>query len=128
MGAQQSVYSRLDPKAREIRLVHIQPGLWDDPILCEIEIVSLNSSPCPVYQTLSYTWGDSQATKPILLEDCLIDVKANLWAALRRLRCADKTRVIWIDALCINQTNIQEKNLQVMLMGKIYSSCREVIM
>ncbi|KAL5312834.1 hypothetical protein ACEPPN_019260 [Leptodophora sp. 'Broadleaf-Isolate-01'] len=126
MGSQQSLYSRLDTTTREIRLLHIQPGNWDDPILCEMQIVSLESS--PVYQTLSYTWGDPQATKPILLEDCVVDIRTNLWAALRRLRCASKIRVIWIDALCINQHDVLERNQQVLLMGSIYSSCREVIM
>jgi hypothetical protein len=128
MGSQQSLYSRLDPASSEIRLVHIQPGAWDDPILCEMEVVSLDSSPSPIYETLSYAWGDSHVTGPILLEDCVVDVKANLWAALRRLRCASKARMIWIDAICINQNDIPERNQQVMLMGKIYSRCRGVMM
>lgn len=126
MGSQQSLYSRLDPTTHEIRFIHIQPGTWDDPILCELKTVSLDSK--PDYQTLSYAWGDPFPTKPILLEDVVLDVRANLWAALRRLRRAEKERVIWIDALCIHQEDYEERSQQVMLMGSIYSKCREVIM
>ena len=98
MGSQQSLYARLDPRIHQTRLVHIQPGVWDDPILCELETVSLDSS--PIYQTLSYFWGNPKVTKPILLEDCVFDVAINLYDALRRLRCTNSTRVIWIDAIC----------------------------
>ncbi|KIM94387.1 hypothetical protein OIDMADRAFT_136327 [Oidiodendron maius Zn] len=126
MGSQQSLYARLDPSSCQIRLVHIQPGVWDDPILCELETVSLNSS--PVYQTLSYFWGDPKDSKPILLEDCVFDVTSNLYDALRRLRRANSIRVIWIDAICINQMDNDEKSQQVMLMKSIYSKCKEVIM
>ena len=126
MGSQQSLYARLDPSSCQIRLVHIQPGVWDDPILCELETVSLDSS--PVYQTLSYFWGDPKDSKPILLEDCVFDVTSNLYDALRRLRRANSIRVIWIDAICINQMDNDEKAQQVMLMKSIYSKCREVIM
>jgi hypothetical protein len=111
MGSQQSLYSRLDPNPSKIRLVHNQPGAWDDPILCEIQAVSLDSSPSPIYETLSYTWGDSHVTGPILLGDCVVDVKANLWAALRRFRYASKARVIWIDTLSINQNDIPREKI-----------------
>lgn len=126
MGPQQSLYARLDQRSCQIRLVHIQPGVWDDPILCELETISLDSS--PVYQTLSYFWGDSKVTKPILLGDCVFDITDNLYNGLRRLRCANSTRVIWIDAICINQMDSNERAQQVMLMKGIYSKCREVIM
>ena len=117
MGSQQSLYARLDPSSCQIRLVHIQPGVWDDPILCELETVSLDSS--PVYQTLSYFWGDPKDSKPILLEDCVFDVTSNLYDALRRLRRTNSIRVIWIDAICINQMDNDEKAQQVMLMKSI---------
>jgi hypothetical protein len=126
MSSQQYRHEKLDSNARQIRLVHILPGAWDDPISCELHTASLDSS--STYQTLSYVWGNPKVTKPILLHGCDFEVTTNLHAALRRLRCATWTRVIWIDALCINQADRDERTHQVMLMGSIYKSCQEVIM
>jgi hypothetical protein len=105
-------------------VAHILPGAWDSPISCELSIASLNS--VPAYQTLSYVWGDPKVTNPILLHGHTFHVTINLYAALRRLR-SKKTRVIWIDSLCINQSDTDERNYQVVLMGKIYERCQEVL-
>lgn len=54
-------------------------------------------------------------------------VTKNLGAALQKLRLPDGARKIWIDALCINQDDVLERNEQVRLMGEIYSRCSRVI-
>ncbi|KAI2781067.1 HET-domain-containing protein [Daldinia loculata] len=79
------------------------------------------------YVALSYVWGDSTTTDTILVEGHKIGIAANLSAALRDIR--NKTRVlrIWIDALCIDQRNIPERNRQVALMGDIYSTAGNTI-
>ncbi|KAI1660845.1 HET-domain-containing protein [Daldinia decipiens] len=79
------------------------------------------------YVALSYVWGDSTTTDTILVDGYKIGIAANLSAALRDIR--NKTRIlrIWIDALCIDQRNIPERNRQVALMGDIYSTAGSTI-
>ncbi len=54
-------------------------------------------------------------------------VTINLKAALRALRQRKKVRVLWVDAVCINQADIPEKNVQVPLMSRLYSGADSVI-
>ena len=87
----------------------------------------------PEYKALSYTWdidstsSTGQDTKVITYSGHEMLVRENLFAALRRLRYSDRLRSLWIDAICINQTDIEEKNNQVALMGSMYASAKEVI-
>lgn len=63
----------------------------------------------------------------ILLGNECLDVAANLHAALRRLRLAEVTRWLWVDALCINQLDEDEKARQINIMGLIFSRAFRVI-
>src|SRR4051812_25210123 len=101
MSANPYVYTKLDKESRQIRLIHVLPGGWKSPISCELYVVSLDEA--PAYQILSYVWGDPKISERILLPGCGFRVTTNLYAALRRLRLSNETRIIWIDALCINQ-------------------------
>jgi hypothetical protein len=118
-------YTSLSSKNRQIRLVTLRPGTWSDEIRCNIEIVPFDGH--PPYEALSYVWGADQGQKGIWLDNCLFDVTKNLWLALRRLRDLYVSRVLWIDAICINQGDSSEKSHQVAFMGEIYSSCRNAI-
>jgi hypothetical protein len=81
----------------------------------------------PEYEALSYTWGDPKATELITLNGRVVDVTKNLKAALLALRKPDAERVMWIDALCINQRDIQEKNTQLPRMSAIYQRASRTI-
>jgi hypothetical protein len=76
------------------------------------------------YEALSYVWGSRFGTEPIRCDGKLLLVTPNCESALRHLRLKDKTRVLWIDAICIDQENgalsVKERNSQVALMGEIY--------
>lgn len=75
----------------------------------------LNDEDCK-YDALSYEWGDSTSTTfSIVVDGVEVSVRENLWWALWYLRQADKVRVMWIDALCIDQNNLKERNHQVCL-------------
>jgi len=65
--------------------------------------------------------------KTIYLNGVLIEVRENLWQALYHLRSSNTELVLWVDAICINQNNIPERNQQVTRMGTIYGSAKEVI-
>jgi hypothetical protein len=125
--------------SKDIRLVQILPGGAGDAINLSICTVTLKSS--PVYISLSYTWGDPQQTCPIICEGKDLHVTRNLQDALWQLRqshleLAERfpirrsglTRVFfWIDAICINQSDVDEKTDQVKLMWEIYSHAELVI-
>jgi hypothetical protein len=115
-----ALYDPLDD--HEIRLVTIQEGHFDDPIHCNISKVSLRDE--PAYEALSYTWGDLTSPGQIYLNGRPYQVTKNLVSAIRYLRLIAKPRVLWIDALCINQKDIPERNSQVMHMNGI---CREAL-
>jgi hypothetical protein len=79
------------------------------------------------YEALSYVWGDSEARRLIILDGKIFQVTENLFSALNHLRFEDRPRVLWIDAICIDQDSIKERNHQVASMGEIYGNCREVV-
>jgi hypothetical protein len=113
-------------KAQEIRVVLLPPGQWDDEIACRLINSSLES---PLeYEALSYVWAQEPGYRCIRLNGSMHQITTNLFLALRRLRKASEARYIWIDALCINQDNGEERNHQVALMGSIYKSCTRALL
>jgi hypothetical protein len=111
-----------------IRLIRLLPGTWTDPIRCEL---FERHSSTTRYQALSYVWGSQNVTRPILLNNKEFPVTFNLEGALRHLREHFKdgreAMVFWIDALCINQKDVEERTIQVQLMGSIYKNCQQVV-
>ncbi|KAH7347015.1 heterokaryon incompatibility protein-domain-containing protein, partial [Pyrenochaeta sp. MPI-SDFR-AT-0127] len=79
------------------------------------------------YRALSYTWGTTNDTLPISLNGHRFEVTRNLKRALQRLRAFDAGTPIWIDAICINQIDMDERMHQVQLMRYIYESPVEVV-
>ncbi|KAH0537545.1 hypothetical protein FGG08_005680 [Glutinoglossum americanum] len=118
-------YSRLNYLEREFRLVELLPGDGPDEVRCRLFTASLNNS--PVFEALSYAWGDPKDTRSIHVNDQNRAVTINLYSALLRIRGKSQSRVIWVDALCIDQTNVEEKSHQVGLMGDIYKTARETV-
>jgi hypothetical protein len=105
----------------EIRLVALQPGTKTDTILCEL-VYFVRDDPAQNqdYEALSYTWGSPDKLRTITLDGANCLVRENLWWALHHLRKEDRIRRLWIDALCINQADIIERNQQVSQMDRIY--------
>ena len=113
---------------RETRLISLKPGKWDDPICCHLDVVSLGEK--PEFEALSYTWGEKQATNVrsrMRLNGQDFAIALNLETALRHLRSEANARVLWVDAICINQGDIEERNEQVSMMRDIYSSSQRVL-
>lgn len=79
------------------------------------------------YDCLSYTWGTDSPKHVILLDDAALPVTWNLLQALNSLRQAQKTGLVWIDAICINQQDLDERGQQVQIMPEIYSGAQHVI-
>jgi len=117
-------YMPLDPSKTEIRLIQLHPRPANTATprdltpRCDLIHVSLDDK--PDYAALSYTWGDPRDTKVITVGLDSVPVTKNLYSALEHLRYDKTVRVIWIDALCINQADNEEKSWQVHLMREIY--------
>jgi Heterokaryon incompatibility protein (HET) len=80
----------------------------------------------PTYEALSYTWGDITVTNTISCNGLLLRVHSNAWHALIDLRQDNDSRMLWIDAICINQQDNAEKSVQIQLMRQIYSRANQV--
>lgn len=106
---------------RVIRLATIHPGSWVEDVRCELTVWWLDSPERPEYQTLSYVWGSASVTEEIFLNGIPWQVTVNLSCALRYLRHSSHAVVFWIDALCINQQDLEERSVQVPLIKDIYS-------
>ncbi|KAL8969391.1 MAG: hypothetical protein Q9183_002012 [Haloplaca sp. 2 TL-2023] len=127
------------PTARHIRLLRSFPKGATEPAGC-YQIVSVNLDDGPVYNALSYTWGDPFAhdsagglpwldhKSQLTFQDGeSITIGQNLSSALL---CFQERKLVgdfWIDAICIHQSDIQERNAQVGMMGDIYACAEKVI-
>ncbi|KAL9036236.1 MAG: hypothetical protein Q9180_004415 [Flavoplaca navasiana] len=119
------VYTPLDDDRHCVRLLIIKPGSSSVAIDCHLVQVPLGDRPS--YEALSYTWGSSEFTSSISLNGTDFQVTPNLGSALKRLRLDNEDRMMWIDAICIDQANIAEKNQQVQQMHRIYQSASRVV-
>lgn len=71
--------------------------------------------------------GDVKDTRRISADGKDLDVTANLEAALRHIRDPKRPSHIWADAICINQTDDEEKSRQVARMGDVYETARHTV-
>lgn len=123
-------YTNLNYKlGQEIRLCVLLPGDSDNPLQCEIIHVNLEDE--PYYEAVSYTWagedGDASLSRSIHCgSNRVIPITANCDTVLHQLRNCALRRRLWIDAVCINQANLNERSHQVGLMDRIYSKARSV--
>ena len=109
-----------------IRLLHLEPtNNPDSPIRATLQ--QPNLVPQSSYEALSYTWGEPIFTHHVDTPDGRLNITENLHAALRQLRQTETSRILWIDAICINQSDDIEKGQQVTLMGEIYKKASAVL-
>jgi hypothetical protein len=127
-----SHYSQtLSVERQDIRLLHVKPGAFDDPISAYFSIASLKEAEVREvdFRALSYCWGDPAEREDISLSPNQNEIEygtpfsigKSAAQAIRRLRLEKETLVIWIDAVCINQDDLEERAHQVTLMTQIYS-------
>ncbi|KAJ4985520.1 heterokaryon incompatibility protein [Stagonosporopsis vannaccii] len=116
------------------RVLHLEPGQAGSVIYFQLEsIVPSTNTSTQAYEAVSYTWGDANLQHEIFCRDnsagdpAPLRVTASCHAALQNLRFADRPRILWIDAICINQSNIDERNAQVKIMGRIFAGASQVV-
>ncbi|KAI8225327.1 Heterokaryon incompatibility protein 6, OR allele [Colletotrichum sp. SAR 10_96] len=78
------------------------------------------------YEALSYAWGSTDQSETITANGQILHVTKNLYSALEHLR-QKENRILWIDAICIDQTNLQERGHQVGQMSDIYRQADQVL-
>lgn len=109
----------IDRKSRSIRLFRILESSDDRLIRCEM--ISFELTSCPRYVAVSYTWGINRSTSVISVNSVPLIIQENQRQFLEEQRKKADGEYLWIDALCIDQTNVRERNHQVELMRDIYS-------
>ncbi|KAK8101514.1 hypothetical protein PG999_011888 [Apiospora kogelbergensis] len=121
--APNSPYTSL--KADEFRLLLLKPGTGDEPLECLL-IVCNHQNNVP-YEALSYAWGNLADTVELTCNSIRVPVTVNLEGALRHLRSPTNIRVLWVDALCIDQSDSAERSDQIRLMKSTFSEARRVL-
>lgn len=113
-------YSPLDRTRNNIRLITL---LSSSSIERQYSLETFCVTDCPSFIALSYVWGDEQASHQIVVNGKLFKIRTNLWDALEALtKLGHQSRHVWIDAICIDQENIEERGHQVNLMRSIFST------
>ena len=126
-------YSSLPPGTQTIRLLELQPAAADaDPLQASLVDALLGHPSQPAYEAISYVWGDSIFPETLHLEGShgeleTLAITANLARCLVGLRRPHTPRVLWVDAVCIDQENPEEKGSQISLMGRIYQTAMRVL-
>lgn len=119
-------YQPIAKKGRQIRLIKITSRAGQE-IACSITHVDLDAE-SPVYQAVSYTWGPKRPRYNIKVNGRNFRVRKNLYNFLRaHTKASSESGCLWIDQLCINQKDKDEKSQQVQMMAHIYQSASMVI-
>lgn len=123
---EQYTYTQLDASETDsFRILKLQPGGKDAPIVCGLVHARLDDE--PPYEAISYVWGSTENPIPIECDGKRLYIIENLKDALVRVRLPDRPRCVWADYVCIDQDNLEEKERQVQLMGEIYSNASGVL-
>jgi Heterokaryon incompatibility protein (HET) len=118
----------LNLESRWIRVFDLQPSYFgneEEPIRGHLRVVCLDDNPS--YVALSYTWGDPLHSRQIICgTNETLPVTTNCYDALQQLRHSSRTQTLWVDSICVNQSNEEEKSHEVSLMRDIYSQAQMV--
>ncbi|KAL8289952.1 hypothetical protein RB600_005107 [Gaeumannomyces tritici] len=126
-------YRQLDTTQSSIRTMRLARAKDEsEPIWCDLDMTVLSEDeerggPGVSYEALSYTWGDSSTPQHILVNGGVLPVTANLHRALVHLRLPTSDRVLWVDAVCIDQGSPHERTHQVGQMQRIYGQAERVL-
>ncbi|WYZ45971.1 hypothetical protein EsH8_IX_000196 [Colletotrichum jinshuiense] len=127
---------------RDFRLLSLLPGKFDDPVQGELVVCPIDPyveeagkhaedlpESADSYEAISYVWGSNDKPHRITSPStgAEISITESLFLCLKRVRLEDRPRLVWADALCINQADNKEKETQIMLMHDIYLSSRRVL-
>ncbi|KAI1437465.1 HET-domain-containing protein [Xylaria sp. CBS 124048] len=125
--AAMAMYRYKPLNAGEMRLLVIKKSPFY-PSVIRADIVHRPVYPPPQeYEAVSYRWGSSDLSEEIIVDGCRFPVTRSAFEVLLARRSVWRERTIWIDALCIHQRDVEEKNEQVQLMREIYQRASRVV-
>ncbi|RDL30835.1 uncharacterized protein BP5553_10180 [Venustampulla echinocandica] len=119
--------------ARSFRLLALKPGKGDNALVCELHafdfchhplLIALSNT--PQFEAISYVWGSSPPVHEIQCDGEILRITENLRATLCAVRRSDRQIYVWADAICIDQSDLRERKMQVALMRDIYSRAERV--
>ncbi|KAE9378320.1 HET-domain-containing protein [Stipitochalara longipes BDJ] len=113
------------PIGKWIRLLRLFPGVSDEQIQLELFTTELDSA--PPYEAISYCWGDPNDQQDIICCGQTMSITRSLYTGLKCFRDPEHARILWADAICINQSNDDEKGVQVTMMGDVYDHAFRVL-
>ncbi|KAH7364804.1 heterokaryon incompatibility protein-domain-containing protein [Rhexocercosporidium sp. MPI-PUGE-AT-0058] len=113
------------PTTTSIRILELFPGEGTEIIKCSLSVSERETA--PPFEAISYAWGSGTNTRVISCENRKLKVTTNLRDALWKIRDPVKSRLLWADAVCINQNDINERGYQVWQMSEIYASATRVL-
>jgi hypothetical protein len=108
----------------EIRLLKIHAGRSEDPI--ETSLTTVDLMQAPYFEAISYVWGSPDNQPTISVDGSAMRVFQGAFQALHTLRKKDSDRIVWIDAICIDQYSVTERSHQVSRMSDIYGMAKSV--
>lgn len=121
------------PTRSSIRILKLRPGPpypCSEPVVLSIEVVDLDNE--PDFEAVSYTWyhpspGNCIEWSHVTVDGQRMQLTAELEYMFKHLRYTKETRTLWVDAICINQASVPEKNAQVAQMSRVYEQARQVV-
>lgn len=128
-GAQTAEYEYSPLDEGHIRVLHLNPALTDEPLSGSLTHEPLKESGKSArYHAISYYWGPPVLDHSITLDGRRHYITATLYSALQGLRNVffGEIVLLWADAICIDQNNTKEKNVQVAMMAEIYLMAMDV--
>ena len=120
---EQNFYRPLAPP-HTFRLLVLDPGHVSHPVSIRLQVVERATR--PAYDAISYVWGDPGHKVTIACDGRPFEITFNLFWALVRIRSVSQPKILWADAICINQSDLQERSSEVTFMGSLYSNASRV--
>lgn len=114
--------------ARCIRILKLEPAHEESsPLRITLKEASLDRICVPRYEAVSYVWGPPNFNRPITCNRATLCITPSCEGILLGLRRKTRRRLLWIDSICIDQSNLDERNHQVFMMDEIYKSANRVL-
>ncbi|KAL4727146.1 hypothetical protein ACLX1H_006047 [Fusarium chlamydosporum] len=120
------VYEPFDLERPGFRLIRLKQGT-QLPLKCYLIQAYLDKESVFDYEALSYVWGSQSTPCEVMVDDKFMSITTSLYDALCHLRKSDEDLILWVDGLCIDQSNTKERSHQVNHMSEIYRKADNVI-
>jgi len=132
LGPDKTLWTPLTRNLRQIRLLRMVDGLSHDQNCLQFRLTVRSLDEVADYHAISYTWGHREVPKKVLVDDEICMVTLNCHQALAQIyqhwkQGRIQSDLVWIDCLCINQCDTDEKNAQVSIIGDIFSKATQVL-